>query len=305
MPALGGVTTGAGTAVARLDAALGRLGTPVAALMPRRLRRIMEKIETQRTRPVGQKAAAAFLGLTVAYGVTAGGHVPALVNAALLLTGFGVEEIRIAGATETPERAVLEALDLRRTALPLFDAGEARERLAGLPWVSQVTVRKLYPNGVAVDLVERIPYALWQDEGEINIVDREGDAIMRFRDRRYARLPFVVGPGANLKVAAFWPAVESQPMIAERTRAAVLVANRRWDLHLEHGLVLKLPERDPAAALAGLVALEEAHRLLDRDLVEIDLRVPERMTVRLPQGQPMPGEKKDPKGGRKVAGART
>nr|WP_246206211.1 cell division protein FtsQ/DivIB [Propylenella binzhouense] len=258
------------------------------------MRRIIEKVERQRTRPVGQKAAVGFLAATVFYGVVGGGHVPALVNAAFLVSGFGIEEIRVSGASETPEKAVIGALRINRTALPLFSAEAAHERLSGLPWVADVTVRKLYPNGIAVDLVERPPFALWQDQsGSIKIVDREGNSIMPFRDRRYARLPFVVGPGANLKVAAFWPAVASQPLLAERTRAAVLVANRRWDLHLENGIVVKLPEKDPAAALARLAQLERDQQILERDVTQLDLRIPDHITARLAEGQPLPGEGKE------------
>jgi len=68
-------------------------------------------------------------------------------------------------------------------------------------------------------------------------------------------------------------------------RAAVLVSDRRWDLHLENGVTVKLPERRPAQALSQLVRLDQRHALLSRDVNVIDMRLTDRLTVRLPEGR--------------------
>ena len=65
----------------------------------------------------------------------------------------------------------------------------------------------------------------------------------------------------------------------------MLVAGRRWDLHLEDGVVVKLPEVNPSAALAQLVKLNAERQLLARDVIVVDLRLPDRITVRLPEGR--------------------
>ncbi len=68
-------------------------------------------------------------------------------------------------------------------------------------------------------------------------------------------------------------------------RAAVLVADRRWDLHLDHGVTVKLPEKHVRQALAELVKLDADEKLLARDVVVVDMRLPDRVTVRLPEGR--------------------
>lgn len=307
MPTLSGVRREAGGIVAGLDRALGRVGAVLAPAIPRRLRRLIERIETQRTGPYGHYAAGGLLAATVAYGLVAGGHVGAVANAGLAVIGFGIEEVRIGGQRQTAELAVVEALGIDHKSLLTLDAAAARARVAALPWVAQVSVRKLYPNTLAVDLIERQPFALWQDEGVIRIVDREGSPIIRYDGNGFAELPLVVGEGANRRAAAIWPEVLAFPRIAAQVRAAVLVANRRWDLHLENGVTVKLPEKGADRALARLVDLDVTQQLLARDLTVVDLRLPDRVTVRLPEGQPVPSEQKDkPKTGIvKMAGART
>jgi cell division protein FtsQ len=89
-------------------------------------------------------------------------------------------------------------------------------------------------------------------------------------------------------------------------RAAVFVAGRRWDLHLENGVTVKLPEKDVSAALTQLVKLSAERQLLGRDVIVVDLRLPDRVTVRLPEGRTL--EDVTTEGGEpavKIAKART
>jgi cell division protein FtsQ len=257
---------------------------PLAGLMPRRLRRAVEKIERQQTRPVGELAAAGFLLAAILYGLTAGGQVGRVGDSLLVLAGFGIDDVKIAGHRETSELAVLEKLELGGSLIG-FDVGAAQERVSDLPWVERAAVRKFYPNALVVEIVERRPFALWQRDGEVFLVDRGGTEIVPLEDGRFAGLPLLVGEGANDRVADFVGTIQAEPEVAARMRAAVLVAGRRWDLHLDNPVTVKLPERNLRGALAQLAKLDAERRLLARDVIVVDLRLPDRITVRLPEGR--------------------
>jgi cell division protein FtsQ len=271
-------------AVAALDHALGRLMHPLANLLPRRLRRAAEKIERQQTRPVGELAAAAFLLAAIFYGLVAGGQIGRLGDSLLVVAGFGIETVEITGEAETAELAILEKLELGGS-LVWFDVAGAQERVSQLPWIETVTVRKFYPSTLTVEIVEREPFALWQHEGEIVVIDRGGTPIVPLEEARFSRLPFMVGEGANELAGEIVATLGTQPAIAERTRAAVRVADRRWDLYLDNGVTVKLPEKNLRGALAQLVKLDAERQLLARDVIVVDLRLPDRVTVRLPEGR--------------------
>jgi cell division protein FtsQ len=64
-------------------------------------------------------------------------------------------------------------------------------------------------------------------------------------------------------------------------RAAVFVAERRWNLKLKNGMDVKLPEFEVERALDTLMALDRDKKLLTRDIAAIDLRLSDRVTVRL------------------------
>jgi cell division protein FtsQ len=94
-------------------------------------------------------------------------------------------------------------------------------------------------------------------------------------------LPLVVGEGAERQAKDFLDILVRYPEIAKQVRAAILVAQRRWDLVLKNGVDIELPETNAAAALARVTALDKDKKLLSRDITIVDLRLPDRVTVRL------------------------
>jgi cell division protein FtsQ len=272
------------TFIALLDHALGRITRPLVDLLPHRLRRAAEKIERKRSRPIGQIAALGFLSATILYGLVVGGQIGRVGDWMLVAVGFGIEDVKISGEKETSDIAILEKLDLAGS-LIFFDVADAQKTLGELPWVEHVTVRKFYPSTLAIEIAERKPFALWQHEGEVLVMDRNGVGIVPLDEGRFAKLPFMVGGGANETAKPFLADLLTQPDIASQMHDAVLVSNRRWDLHLDNGVTVKLPEKGVKQALAQLVKLNTESRLLDRDVVVIDLRLPDRVTVRLPEGR--------------------
>lgn len=283
-----------GTAfLAALDHALGRAMRPIANLLPRRLRRAAERIEQRRTRAVGQIAAAGFLALTILYALIVGGQIGRVGDALLVFVGFGIEDVQIKGHHETSDIDVLTQLELSGSLIS-FNVGEAQKRVAELPWVSNALVRKFYPSTLSVEITERQPFALWQRDGEVYVIDKAGTEIELLGESRFAKLPFMVGGGANSTAPEFLADLFTQPAIAERMRAAVLVSGRRWNLHLEGGVTVKLPEKQVRPALAQLVSLDGKYRLLERDVTVVDLRLPDRVTVRLPEGRSLEEVTSDP-----------
>lgn len=284
MPSLSRAGKGAPTFVETLDRMLGHAMRPLAELVPRRLRRMAEKLEQQRRKPAGAIAAGGFLLLTVLYALTVGGQIGRVADTLLVAAGFGIDDVKITGAEETSQITILEKLGLD-TSLVGFDAAAAQKRLTELPWVERASLRKFYPNTLQVDIVERQPFALWQRDGELLVMDRQGTPIVVAEESRFADLPFMVGGGANANASEFLTDLMSEPEVASEMRAAVLVGGRRWDLHLDNGVTVKLPERNVRDALRQLVRLTSERQLLERDVVVVDLRLPDRVTVRLPEGR--------------------
>ena len=142
-------------------------------------------------------------------------------------------------------------------------------------------IARRLPSTIEVKLEEREPFALWQNRGELRLIDREGVVITGQDLGRYARLPMVVGDDAAKHAAALLDLLSNQPAVQARVEAAVRVGGRRWNLRLHNGVDVLLPELEAAQALQRLVLLDAEQKILERELLVIDLRVSDRLILRL------------------------
>lgn len=276
----------------RSDAVRPRLlGMPVSAdhfVLPRWLRRPVRLISRLGTgdftppRFAASMATVVLFGATALYGAYVGGSLPAAVQAVTARTGFAVDQVRVVGHRETSEIDVLDKLGLDGwTSLIGFDAVHARTAISELPWVREASVRKVYPDTLEIRIEERQPFAVWQHGAELTIISENGDPIAPFRGGRHASLPLVVGPDAPKGAADFIALVRDFPEIAARVKGYLEVADRRWDLRLDNGVTIKLPEDGAQAALADVVRMDKENSLLGRDIVSVDLRIADRVVVQL------------------------
>jgi cell division protein FtsQ len=91
-----------------------------------------------------------------------------------------------------------------------------------------------------------------------------------------------VGKGAEKTGLAFATLVRSAaPAIADDVRVHIRVADRRWDLLMENGVTVKLPEERPEQALVELELMQAEADILSRDVTSIDLRVAGRTAIGL------------------------
>ena len=168
-----------------------------------------------------------------------------------------------------------------RSSLLFLDAGQTRIRLLTNPWIAQAAVLKLYPGRLRIEIKEREAFALWQKDGRVSLIAADGTVLETYVPQRFASLPLVVGDGAQHAAQDILDLLKRYPAIAKSVEASVLVAERRWNLHLKSGIEVLLPrEREPAQALTMLVDLDREKKLLSRDIVAVDLRLSDRVTVR-------------------------
>lgn len=265
-----------------------RGGAADAFVVPRYLRRPvrmlsrLDDIEARIPRFAATGLSLALIAGFSVYGAIMGGHAPAVMQAVSARTGFAVTDIRVSGDDETSELDVLAQLQLDGwTALVGFSADSARDRLLELPWVENVAVRKIYPDAIEVALTERKPFAIWQHANELTVIEADGRAIAPFVVGRPTKLPLVIGAGAPVTAAAFVAEMNAYPALANRVRAYVRIADRRWDLHLDNGVQIKLPEDNVDGAVRELLAMDAEQSLLSRDILSVDLRFDERIAVKL------------------------
>jgi cell division protein FtsQ len=246
-------------------------------------------LDARLPRGFGLAAIAAILLASLAYGAVKGEHVPTVISTlkdardgVANAAGFRIVSIALAGHHHVSRDEVLAVAGITGTSSLLFlDVEQARERLKASPWIGDATVLKLYPGQLQIGIKEREAFALWQKDRRVSVIAADGTVLEPYVAPRLIELPLVVGRGAETRAKALLALVEQHPALRDVVLAAVLVGERRWNLRLKNGIDVQLPEANVAAALEELVALDREKGLISRDIAVIDLRLRDRVTVRL------------------------
>ncbi|MFB9951793.1 cell division protein FtsQ/DivIB [Rhizobium puerariae] len=263
-------------------------GAEERRVLPRPLRRVVRFCVSLATGRIyipehtGTIATFGFFAVVGLYGMSLGGHTQTVAQATTAAAGFAIEDVRVSGNDQTSEIDILQLLGLDgTTSLVALDIDAARRKLSELPWVQYAEVRKIYPKTIEVMLKERRAFGIWQHGSELSLIEKDGSVIAPLRDNKFASLPLFVGRDAEVAAASFEDEMSGWPELKGRVKAYVRVAGRRWDLHLDNGVVLKLPENNVAKALAVLARLEKEQGVLGRDIAAVDLRLEDRTTIQL------------------------
>ncbi|MGY4473008.1 cell division protein FtsQ [Bradyrhizobium sp. USDA 3364] len=246
-------------------------------------------VERYLPRRIGLVATLAILFGSLGFGIVRGGHVEefttalsdtrnALANAA----GFRITTVGINGRKQLSQDEVLAIGGVNgRSSLLFLDADTVRAKLKANPWIADATILKLYPGRLQIDIVERTAFALWQQNGRLSVIASDGAVLEPYVTRRFLNLPLVVGKGADTRAQDFLALLDRYPQVRSVTKAAIFIGERRWNLRLKDGLDIRLPENDVGNALAALSKLDKDEKLFTRDIVAVDMRLPDRLIVQL------------------------
>jgi cell division protein FtsQ len=216
--------------------------------------------------------------------------------AATARSGLAVADVIVDGRHHVDADAILTALGARRGSPMLaIDPAAAKASLEALPWIRSASVTRLLPNVLRVNIDERTPMALWRRGSKLELVDRDGVVLPTAHSGDFGNLIQLVGDDAPREGAALLDMLASEPALAERVTAAIRVGGRRWNLELDNGVTVELPELEPLAAWRALARLDRTAGLLQRDIRRVDLRFADHMVLEsaaAPDSNTAPSKKK-------------
>lgn len=204
---------------------------------------------------------------------------------------FAIGDIVVEGRQHTNKDQLFIAIDATAGS-PIFSFSPrlAEARITKLSWVESVSVQRRLPDTLYIHLSERVPMARWQHDDKIVVIDTSGKILADANAEQFGQLPLVVGSGAPAETKELLDTLHTFPMVEQKTAAAVRVGERRWDLHLQPKIVARLPESDLAGGLKRLSILISEEKILERDIVAIDLRMPDRFVIEPASQHPANGE---------------
>jgi len=196
--------------------------------------------------------------------------------------GLRVRDVEVEGREHASRAAILDALDVGRgTPILAVDPFAAKERIESIAWVRAASVERRLPDTLFIHLVERQPLAYWQRDGKLVLIDRDGVVVPTDHLDSFGNLPVLVGADAPQAGGALIDMLATEPTLAPRVAAAVRIGGRRWTIHFDNGVDVALPEDNATAAWHRLAALEHSDGILERAIEQVDMRLPDRLTIRV------------------------
>jgi cell division protein FtsQ len=199
--------------------------------------------------------------------------------------GFRVKRVEVRGVNRMNELAIYEkVLGQRDQVMSRLDLAALRADLLSLSWVKDARVSRQLPDTLVVDIVERSPHAVLREAGQFVLIDETGHELEAVPQSRAKGMLVVSGHGVETQVGALEKLLETAPALKTQVAEAEWVGNRRWNLTFRTGQVLALPEGDDegAAALLSFARMDGVDRLLGGKVAAFDMRVPDRVYLRVP-----------------------
>ena len=187
------------------------------------------------------------------------------------------------GASPLTEKEIRALLPDRFPVSPFdIDVKRLKQEVEKLPAAASASI-SMNPSGyMEIVVIEHAPALIWRNELGLRLLDSEGRVIGSAERRLdYPELTLLAGPGSDAAAREAIQIMSTAQPIAKMVRGLVRVGERRWDVVLDRSRKVMLPEKEPAAALAKLIYRSRNDGILFRAISAIDLRNPERMTVRL------------------------
>ncbi|WP_375260876.1 cell division protein FtsQ/DivIB [Palleronia sp.] len=198
---------------------------------------------------------------------------------------FMVRLMSIEGASD---RLSADIRDLLPIDFPVssfdLDLAAMQDAVRTLDAVQDASLR-VRPGGVLdIRIVERVPNFVWRNGDELLLIDAAGHPVTDIATRaERGDLPLLSGVGADMAAPEALELIRASGPILPRLRGLVRIGERRWDVILDEGQKIRLPELRPVQALEQVLAVDEAQDLFARDVILVDMRVPRRPTVRIRQ----------------------
>ena len=248
-----------------------------------------ETVERVVSRGLVVTVAVAALGIAWMAGVP--GYLGTEAAKAAGRAGFQGKRVEVNGVDRMDRLTVYGiALDQHSMAMPLVDLDRVRGRLIEHGWIEDARVSRRLPDTLVVDIVERKPAAIWQNNQKLSLIDEHGVVLERVDPNAMPDLPLLVGPDAKQAAGEFGRLIERAPSLKNRIVSASRIGGRRWDVRFDSGETLALPEGEDMAgeAFIRFARIDGVEGLLGRNFARFDMRNPDRMVIRKVRAETAP-----------------
>ena len=198
------------------------------------------------------------------------------LNKILIDNGFIIKNIEILGENNLDKNEIIKIVSTYNNK-NIFNVNinNIYSEIKNNTWIKKATVEIIYPNTIKILLTEKKPIAIWQNRYGNSLITKNGDVISEKNLEKFkSYLPIIIGRNAQKNVHSILDIINSSKEFLKNIWSLTFVNERRWDVHFNQGLTIRLPSENVKKAWENVVYLNQKFNILSLGLTEIDLRNP-------------------------------
>ena len=200
-------------------------------------------------------------------------------NQFLINNGFKIENVLITGTRNLSNNYIKDIIEIYKDgSIFNIDLSSIYNKIKQNSWVKEVSIERVLPNIIKIKILENQPIAIWQNKKNNKLITANGDIIFDGNVNDFKNhFPIIKGNKSKENISSILEILETNQNFYENIWSLTFINERRWDLHFNQGLVVRLPSKDIKKAWEKIIKLQKNYNVLNLKLTEIDLRNPKQI----------------------------
>ena len=216
-------------------------------------------------------------------------------NQILINSGFTIKNIEILGLNRLDKDSIIKIVRTHNN-VNIFKVNikDIYRKIKNNTWIKKASLQVIYPNTIKIILTEKEPIAIWQNRYGHNLITKSGDVILEKNLKDFkVYLPIIIGDNANNNIHSILNIFSSNKDFIKNIWSLTFINERRWDVHFNQGLTIRLPSKNVRDAWEKVVQLDQNYNILSLGLTEIDLRNPNQILGKINVDKKLINKKKN------------
>ena len=197
----------------------------------------------------------------------------------LINNGFKIKNILIIGTHNLSQDYVINIINTQNHINILnVNLHSIYNKIIQNSWVEETYVERILPDTIKIKVLEKKPIAIWQNQKGNKLITVNGDVIYHANVNKFKNsFPIIKGEKSKENISSILKILETNKNFAKNIWSLTFINQRRWDLHFNQGLIVRLPSQNVIKAWQKIIKLQTNYNILNLRLTEIDLRNPEQI----------------------------
>tara|TARA_Y100001935_G_scaffold92319_1_gene76726 strand:+ start:39 stop:716 length:678 start_codon:yes stop_codon:yes gene_type:complete len=200
---------------------------------------------------------------------------------------FEIKQIKVIDSQQSKETDIREKISNLSDNLLLLDKQILQNEIEEVPWVKRANIKKIFPNKIQVQVIENDPYAIFLNEGVPFLIDLDGTIITQISDQSIdTSMIQILGEKANENLESLIKSINIHfPELLNDIKSLEYIELRRWNMKLRRDLKIKFPDEKIDQSIINLKRLFVEQNVSESNIIEIDLRIHGRASVKVLEGK--------------------